>query len=566
MAKVLIADDQVIIAMQLQACVEEIGHDVIGLATNGREAVSLAEQLRPDVVLMDIIMETEDDGIRAADVVYSTMGIPVIFVTAHAQRSLIDQAKAVVPLGYIVKPFDPREIHAAIEIAMGRMDLERRLRESARRYRMATTTGRVGIWEWDLERNSVRLEPLLWQMLGYPDGDTRLKFNAWLRMMHPDDVKAFRQRLERHLVNPSEPFEMERRFRHRDGHLLWFLTRAQVVNEESGKMFRIMGTDADITQRKLAEEALRKSKERFRNMVETTSDWIWELDMDYRFAYVSPQVIEMMGYRPEELVGKRFFDLMSAEAADRLRRHFEQVVRDKGRGPYLESFLISKEGKPVVVESSVVACCDCTGGLQGFRGISRDVTERKRMEEALQRSHEELEWRVEERTRELVRRTDELKARQQELQLSKSELERINQQLSESNTAIAVLARRMEKIQQEKERKVASLVRRRILPIVRELQDLQVPEPIGFKVETLAGYLDELLKGITAGAEIASLLSTTEWKVATLIRDGCKTGEIASKLGISIDTVKTHRKNIRKKLGIQNSSINLTSFLKMKLK
>ena len=124
MAKILVVDDEAIITMQLEERLSAMGYTVAGMAASGEEAIDKARRLRPDLILMDIVMPGKMNGIEAANVVTNELDIPVVFVTSYADDAIIQKAKSVRPYGYIVKPFNELEIKAAIEVALFRKAAE----------------------------------------------------------------------------------------------------------------------------------------------------------------------------------------------------------------------------------------------------------------------------------------------------------------------------------------------------------------------------------------------------------------------------------------------------------
>jgi CRP-like cAMP-binding protein/DNA-binding NarL/FixJ family response regulator len=117
---VLIAEDEALVALDISHELASVGYSVVGQATNGREAVQKALELKPDVILMDITMPGDIDGIKAAEEIGQKLGTPVIFVTAHSDEGTLQRAKLTRPSGYIMKPFEPNELRANIEIALHR--------------------------------------------------------------------------------------------------------------------------------------------------------------------------------------------------------------------------------------------------------------------------------------------------------------------------------------------------------------------------------------------------------------------------------------------------------------
>jgi CheY-like chemotaxis protein/DNA-binding PadR family transcriptional regulator len=124
MSKVLVVDDEAIITMQLEERLTALGYEVVGMAASGEESVEKARRLRPDIVLMDIVMPGRMNGIEAAKEISGELHIPVVFVTSYADDAIIEKAKSARPYGYIVKPFNELEIKAAIEVALFRSATE----------------------------------------------------------------------------------------------------------------------------------------------------------------------------------------------------------------------------------------------------------------------------------------------------------------------------------------------------------------------------------------------------------------------------------------------------------
>lgn len=132
----------------------------------------------------------------------------------------------------------------------------------------------------------------------------------------------------------------------------------------------------DITRQKQAEEALRESEKRFKALVEVTSDWVWEVDVNGAYTYVSPKVYDLLGYTAEEVLGKTPFDFMPQLEADRLLMVFGDIMGRREPFQNIENLNIRKDGKEVLLETSGVPIFDDSGVFCGFRGIDRDITDR----------------------------------------------------------------------------------------------------------------------------------------------------------------------------------------------
>jgi PAS domain S-box-containing protein len=148
--------------------------------------------------------------------------------------------------------------------------------------------------------------------------------------------------------------------------------------------------------------ALAKSQERFRHLVETTSDWIWEFDENFMYTYTSGKVREILGYEPDQVIGKTPFDFIQPAEAEILKVKLMDYVAGQQSFDNIESTNLHRLGHKVIIESSGVPFFNDNGGLIGFRGINREVTARKRAEVLFFKAHDELEKRVQERTAQLL--------------------------------------------------------------------------------------------------------------------------------------------------------------------
>ena len=163
------------------------------------------------------------------------------------------------------------------------------------------------------------------------------------------------------------------------------------VFDTNGKVTRLAIFGYDVTDLKEAEGALRESEERFRALTESTSDWIWELDENAVYTYASPKVKDLLGYEPDEIIGKTPFDLMPPEEAKRVAAEFDAILEARKPFDRLENANLHKDGRRVVLETSGVPFFDANGNLRGYHGIDRDITERKQAESIRQMRQEELE-------------------------------------------------------------------------------------------------------------------------------------------------------------------------------
>jgi PAS domain S-box-containing protein len=430
----MIVDDEVIIATQLEERLTSLGYDIVGMASTGSEAIEMARELLPDLILMDIVMPGKFDGIAAAKQIQEEFNIPFIFITAYTDRDLIERAKNIEPLGYILKPFQDEQITASIEIALYNNIIAAKLKES---------------------------------------------------------------------------------------------------------------------------------EDRYRNLVEIIPHGIVEIDTEFRISFANRALHFITEYPHGELVGKLISDLFSTE------RSFDRIQKDQQRllsGEPMPSQWIRKMRThnerviDVQVDWNYKRATD--GGVIGFIAVITDITERLKAESALQRAHDELEERVEQRTRELIKANAHLKKEIFERMRAEEELRIKRANLEEVNTALKVLLKKRDENKVELEEKVFMNMKELAIPYLNKLRQTELDT----LQEAFVGILESNLNDIISpfSKRLSSRywnFTPTELRIANLIRQGKTTKEISAMLNLSNKTIDTHRKNIRRKLGIDGKKANLRSHL-----
>jgi len=233
----------------------------------------------------------------------------------------------------------------------------------------------------DISGRFRRLNVAWTELLGYPLRE--LEGRPFLDFVHPDDIPTTVDAVER-LRAGQEVIQFVNRYRNADGSYRWIEWRAQPDDE------LIYCSARDITKRVVAEEALRESRKRLEDLIAVVGDWIWETDADRAYVSCSEGVRNVLGYSPEEVIGKTPWDFMVPEDAERLRpRALEEGAKGLGCSDVVNRNL-HRDGHEVVLLTSCVPIFDAAGTVMGFRGVDKDITAATRAEGSLRRSVVEL--------------------------------------------------------------------------------------------------------------------------------------------------------------------------------
>ncbi|WP_407704159.1 putative bifunctional diguanylate cyclase/phosphodiesterase [Xylophilus rhododendri] len=244
----------------------------------------------------------------------------------------------------------------------------------------------IGLWDWDVAGRRVDFNQRWYDMLGMSVGEIGKGPEDWQALVHPEDLARLRAAIARYWENDATVHQVEFRLRHRLGHWIWLQDRGKVMaRDEHGVPLRIVGAHMDITPHRRAEEALRQSEARFRALTELSSDWYWELDEHHRFMHFEGYSDTEIGLPKEDNIGLTRWDLGALNMTDaQWARHratldAHEVFHD------LELQRLDTHGNIYWVSISGAPIFDKEGRFGGYRGIGRSITERKRVEDEIER-------------------------------------------------------------------------------------------------------------------------------------------------------------------------------------
>ncbi|UCH96519.1 MAG: response regulator [Candidatus Aminicenantes bacterium] len=255
--KVMVAEDELIVARNIENQLRKLGYEVTAVVDSGEAVVARAAEAQPHLVLMDIKLAGQMDGVEAAQKIYDQLHIPVVYLTAYADDETLQRAKVTTPYGYIIKPFEPRKLHTTIEIALYKHTMEKKLQESELRFRTLASSSPVGIFQTDINGDCIYVNERWCEIAGILPGQAL--GDGWVKALYPEDRSAISDAWNQ-MVHSGDKFTREFRFQTPAGKITWVYGHAAPLKSESGEKMGYIGTITDITLRKKLEDQLLTGK------------------------------------------------------------------------------------------------------------------------------------------------------------------------------------------------------------------------------------------------------------------------------------------------------------------
>lgn len=384
--KVLIVEDEHVVALDLQSSLESLGYKVVACAATGEEAIRLVDSTLPDVVLMDIHLQGTIDGIEAYSRIRARHNLPVIYLTAYSDPDTLERAKITEPFGYILKPFELRELRTTIEMALHKYGLEKKIIESERKFRELTDLLPQTVFEMDVKGNLTFVNQHGLEWFEY----TEKEFASGLtiaQMIIPGERDKARQRLAS-LPSADRWSREQTMLKHGGSQFPAVIYLSKIIRE--GKLIGLRGLVVDISELKSSQDALRQSQQRLSLHVQQTVLGAIEWDKDFQVTDWNPAAERIFGYTRAEAIGSSGADLI---VPDQVKPYAESVWNDllacRGGGVATNE---NKRNDGTIIECDWfnTPLVDDKGNVIGVASLVQDVTERKRVQEHLRESEERL--------------------------------------------------------------------------------------------------------------------------------------------------------------------------------
>ncbi len=393
---ILVVEDETIIALDMREKLGTLDYDVVGIATSGEEAIEKATLLRPELILMDIIMPGKIDGIAAARVIKDELKIPFIYMTANADKATVERARDTEPFGYLNKPIHHRDLFTTIDSAIHKSRMERRLRESEEKYRRLVEEISDIVYSIDERGEIVFISSQIEPLTGYRIDE--IIGTPVLNYIYPDDrTHALMYFGELKSGNLHDPIEY--RIMSKTGFDIWVRVSGRQVMVD-GKLKGVRGILTDITAEKLSGLALKNSERRLHDIISFLPDATFAIDPEGNVIVWNRAIEEMTGIRAETMVGKGGYEYalpfygirrpilidyvmdpnleISAELYSVLARDRQTVISEIS----IDSF----RSRTVHLWAKAALLFDQNGNTIGAIESIRDITEQKEAEQSLRES------------------------------------------------------------------------------------------------------------------------------------------------------------------------------------
>lgn len=415
---ILIVEDELIFAQDLKETLRSLGYKVIRIASTGERAIELVDEAYPDLILIDINLGPGVNGIEAAERILSQVSIPIIYVTAYMDSALVTRAKATNPYGYILKPFDIKELQAAIEIAFYKHEkneqlkkvcdeLEERvaertaslkrfnedLQKSEEHYRSLFDGVPVGIYRTSEAGQILNANLALVHMLGYPDRESLLAVNVHDIYVNPEDRKQWQAIIKRD--GGVRNFEVQ--FRTYDGSIIWVRDTGEAVRDDSGRVVYYNGNVEDISERKRAEEALRETNEYLRNLLDYANAPIIVWDPEFWITRFNHAFERLTGRTEQEVIDKHLAILFPEGSKNSSLELIKKTLAGE-RWEVVEIPILHVSGETRIVLWNSANIVELGGKIISTIAQGQDITERKRAEVGLVESENRYRAVVEDQT------------------------------------------------------------------------------------------------------------------------------------------------------------------------
>jgi PAS domain S-box-containing protein len=389
--KILVVEDENIVAKDIQNTLKALGYTVTAVVASGEEAIQKAEETQPDLVLMDIMLKGYQDGVEAARQIFARFNIPVVYLTAYTDETTLQRAKVAEPYGYILKPFEERELHIAIEMGIYKHKMAKKLKE--REQWLATILRSINdaVIVTDDKSLITFINPVAEMLTGWKQKDALGKNLAEVFKIASAENRTAAQPASRNGDAANYSLLVAS-----DGREIPIDDSAAPIRDENGDLTGAVLVFRDISARQQAEAELHRrflqiqhSEERYRALYDDNPAMYFTVDVSGKILSVNQFGAEQLGYKVEELVGQSWLELFREEDKAAAQQHLTACFQNPAHVAQWELRKVRKDGV-LLWGKELARNVRSSDGQLVVLVVCEDVTKSKQMEEALQQREEQL--------------------------------------------------------------------------------------------------------------------------------------------------------------------------------
>ncbi len=439
-AKIMIVEDEITIALDIKIILQHLNYQITSIEHQGEQAVEKAGLNKPDLILMDIQLAGDMDGIEAAKKIREIFNIPVIYLTAQSNKDLVDRIKLSYPFGYLLKPIKEKELFFSIEIALyihkleldlkesnkhlqkeinirkqnedelrrykeqleklvrkrtsklrktneeletqisERLKTDEKLRNSEQRYRNLVETMNEGLGVVDQEEKISYVNPRLCEMLGYDN--LELIGQPIHRFLDKTNLVILRKRLTNRKQELQDSYEIE--WTMKNGGLLPTIMSPKVIYDKDDALIGIFAVITDITERKKNEAMIEEWKNRYEAAIMASGKLLYDWDLVTNDVTYAGDIKKILGYSTKKMEGglNKWIELIHPDDVDYFTQNIDYIIKTK-ESAHLEYRIRKKDDSYILVLDEGNFFFNNTENVNRMIGFITDITEAKKVEEIM---------------------------------------------------------------------------------------------------------------------------------------------------------------------------------------
>jgi PAS domain S-box-containing protein len=394
MKKIFIVEDEWVVSLELQQRLTDLGYEVSGITDNGDSAIKMALETKPDLILIDINIKGNMDGIETAKQILAKYNVPIIYLTAYSDKTTIERTKVTTPYGYIIKPVEERDLLVSIEISLNKFEMEKKLKESEKKLSITLQSIGDGVIATNENGLITLMNRTAEKMCGWTFNEAK-----GLNLKKVFNIKSAIN--QNPINNPLEEVLRTGKFVELANHTILISREgterhisdsAAPICDDSGEIQGVVLVFSDVTESYTNRELLKQSEKMLHLIIDIIPDRIFVKDIEGKYILNNISHLMSLGLNNQvDAVGKTDYNFLSNEAAEINEAEDKNVIENQI--PLIDNCLheINENNLETWRLVSKLPFKTNDGKIMGTVGISKDITERKKLELGLMEAKEKAE-------------------------------------------------------------------------------------------------------------------------------------------------------------------------------